>query len=168
MMHGHFLIFHIMFYIFPITFIIFHTVFNEYPLVLVLNRMSNKLKSVTKKLFGGKSRVGTADTLFQGCSTATSRRAEIMRHIDLSLVGRTVCFQREPQRYWFSPDALAPSLFRCGFCGSWTTRMITYNFVSFGLQVLLGRYPRRRDSVMEKTRSTDTALMGMSTSLNAW
>jgi hypothetical protein len=54
-----------MFFIFPITFIIFHTVFYEYPLVLVLNRMSNKLKSLTKKLFGGKSRAGTTDTFFR-------------------------------------------------------------------------------------------------------
>jgi hypothetical protein len=60
-----FFIFHIMFFIFPITFIIFHTVFYEYPLVLVLNRMSKKLKSVTKKLFGGKSRAGTTDTFFR-------------------------------------------------------------------------------------------------------
>jgi hypothetical protein len=60
--------------------------------VLVLNWMLKKLKSVTTKLFRGKSRVGMADTLFQGCSTATSRRAEIMRHIDPTLVGQIVCF----------------------------------------------------------------------------
>jgi hypothetical protein len=91
-----FFIFHIMFFTFHITFIIFQTVFDEYPLVLVLNRMPNKLKSVTKKLFGGKSMTGTVDTLFQGCSTAPSRRVDIMRHIDPCLVGQTVCFQREP------------------------------------------------------------------------
>jgi hypothetical protein len=55
--------------------------------VLVLNRMSKKLKSLMKKLYGGKSRAGMVDALFQGCSTATRRRAEIMRHIDLTLVG---------------------------------------------------------------------------------
>jgi hypothetical protein len=37
---------------------------DEYSLVLVLKRMSKKLNSVTKKLFGGKTRAGTADTLF--------------------------------------------------------------------------------------------------------
>jgi hypothetical protein len=63
--------------------------------VLVLNRMSKKLKNVTKKIFGGKSREGMADTLFQGCSTSTSRRAEIMKHFDQSLVGQMVCFQRD-------------------------------------------------------------------------
>jgi hypothetical protein len=46
-------------------------VFDEYSLVLALNRMSKRLKSVTKKLFGGKtSRELSTDTLFQGCSTA--------------------------------------------------------------------------------------------------
>jgi hypothetical protein len=60
--------------------------------VLVLNWMLKKFKSVTKKLFRGKSRVGMADTLFQGCSTTTSRRAEIMRRIDPTLVGQIVCF----------------------------------------------------------------------------
>jgi hypothetical protein len=39
-------------------------VFYEYSLGLVLNRMSKRLKSVMKKLFGGKSRAGMADTLF--------------------------------------------------------------------------------------------------------
>jgi hypothetical protein len=32
--------------------------FDEYSLVFVLNRMSKRLKSVMKKLFGGKSRAG--------------------------------------------------------------------------------------------------------------
>jgi hypothetical protein len=61
--------------LYPITFFIFlsYYVFDEYSLVLVLNRMSKRLKSVTKKLFGGKSRARTVDTLFQGCSTASSR-----------------------------------------------------------------------------------------------
>jgi hypothetical protein len=56
--------------------------------------MSKKLKSVTKKLSRGKSSAGTVNTLFQGCR-ATSRRVEIMKHIDLSLVGQTVYFQRD-------------------------------------------------------------------------
>jgi hypothetical protein len=56
-------------------FFIFHYVFDEYSLVLVLNRMSKRLKSVTKKIFGGKSssRALSTDTLFQGCSTAGRR-----------------------------------------------------------------------------------------------
>jgi hypothetical protein len=59
-------IFHIIFLLYPITFFIFlsYYVFDEYSLVLVLNMMSRKLKSVTKKLFAGKSRAGMVDTLF--------------------------------------------------------------------------------------------------------
>jgi hypothetical protein len=46
-------------------------VFDEYSLVLVLNRMSKRLKSVMKKLFRVKSsRALLTNTLFQGCSTA--------------------------------------------------------------------------------------------------
>jgi hypothetical protein len=92
-----FFVIHIIFLLFPITFFIFlsYYIFNEYSLVLALNRMSKKLKCVMKKLFRGKSRVGMADTLFQGCSTATSMQAEIMKHINRSLVGRVVCFQRD-------------------------------------------------------------------------
>jgi hypothetical protein len=69
-----FFIFHIIVLLYPITFFIFlsYYIFDEYSVVLVLNKMSKKLKSVTKKLFGGKSRAGMADTLFQGCSTANS------------------------------------------------------------------------------------------------
>jgi hypothetical protein len=48
-------------------------IFYEYSLVLVLNRMSKKLKNITKKLFGGKSKAGTADTLFKGSSSGSSR-----------------------------------------------------------------------------------------------
>jgi hypothetical protein len=61
-----FFIFHITFMLYPITFFIFLSYydFDEYSLVLVLNKMSKRLKSVMKKLFGGKRRVGTADTLF--------------------------------------------------------------------------------------------------------
>jgi hypothetical protein len=40
-------------------------VFDEYSLVLILNKMLKKLKSVTKKLFGGKSRAGMVDILFR-------------------------------------------------------------------------------------------------------
>jgi ABC-type uncharacterized transport system permease subunit len=70
-----FFIFYITFMLYPIMFFIFLSYydFDEYSLVLVLNRMSKRLKSATKKLFRGKSRAGTADTLFQGCSTASSR-----------------------------------------------------------------------------------------------
>jgi hypothetical protein len=55
-----------MFFIFYIMLFIFlsYYVFDEYSLVLVLNRMSKKLKSFTKKLFGGKSRTGMTDTIF--------------------------------------------------------------------------------------------------------
>jgi hypothetical protein len=81
---------YISYYILAISYYIFYIsyyVFDEYSLMLVFSRMSKKLMSVTKKLFGGKSRAGTMVTLFQGCSTTTIRRAEIMRHIDPSLVG---------------------------------------------------------------------------------
>jgi hypothetical protein len=98
-LHIMFFIFHITFFLYPIT---FYYVFDEYSLVLVLNRISKKLKSVMKKLFGVKSRAGTADTLFQDCSTATSRRAEMMKHMDPSLVGRGVCFQRDEVIFLFS------------------------------------------------------------------
>jgi hypothetical protein len=71
-----------MLHIFYIMFFIFHIMF-------LMNRMSKRLKSVMKKLFGGKSssKALSMDTLFQGCSTASRRRAEMMRHIDPSLVG---------------------------------------------------------------------------------
>jgi hypothetical protein len=61
--------------IYPITFFIFLSYYNfdEYPVMFVLNRISKRLKSVTKKLFGGKSSAGRADTPFQGCSTASTR-----------------------------------------------------------------------------------------------
>jgi SUMO ligase MMS21 Smc5/6 complex component len=38
--------------------------FDEYSLVFILNKMLKRLKSVTKKLFGGKSSAGRVDTLF--------------------------------------------------------------------------------------------------------
>jgi hypothetical protein len=59
-------------------------VLDEYSLVLGLHKMSKKLKSVM-----------IADTLFQGCSSVTSRRVEILRHIDPVLVGKTVCFHKD-------------------------------------------------------------------------
>jgi hypothetical protein len=60
--------------LYPITFFIFLTYydFDEYSLVFILNMMSKRMRSVTKQLFGGKSRAGTTDTLFQGCSTTRS------------------------------------------------------------------------------------------------
>jgi hypothetical protein len=76
---------YISYYVLSISYYILYIsyyVSDEYSLVLVLNRMSKKLKCLRKKLFRGKSRAGTANTLFQGCSSATSRRAEILRHID--------------------------------------------------------------------------------------
>jgi hypothetical protein len=81
--------------LYPITFFIFlsYYFFDEYSLVLVLNMMSKRLKSVTKKLFRGKSRVGMADTLFQGRSTASRQRAEMLKHMDASLVGPSVYSQ---------------------------------------------------------------------------
>jgi hypothetical protein len=61
--------------LYPIMFFIFlsYYVFDEYSLVLVLNRILKRLKIVMKKLFGGKSRAGTVNTIVRGCSTATSR-----------------------------------------------------------------------------------------------
>jgi hypothetical protein len=84
-----FFIFHLTFMLYPIMFFIFllYYDFDKYSLVFVLNRMSKRMRSVTKKLFSGKSREGMADTLFQGCSTAISHRAEMMKHVDPSLVG---------------------------------------------------------------------------------
>jgi hypothetical protein len=87
-------IFHITSMLYPIMFFIFLSYydFDEYSLVLVLNRMSKRLKSVTKKLFGEKkSREETVDTLFQGCSTASSRRAEMLKHVEPSLMGPSTC-----------------------------------------------------------------------------
>jgi hypothetical protein len=72
--------------------------------VLVLNRMSKRLKSVMKKLFVGKSssRALSTDTLFWGCSTADRRRAEMVRHIDPSLVGSSTRSQRDKVTFSFS------------------------------------------------------------------
>ena len=55
------------------TLAISYYVFYEYSLVLVFNRMSKKLKHITKKLFGGKSNAEMADTLFKGSSSGSSR-----------------------------------------------------------------------------------------------
>jgi hypothetical protein len=67
-------------------------------------RMSKRLKSVTKKLFGGKSssRALSMDTLFQGCSIAGRRRAEILRYMDPSLVGSSTRSQRDEVTFSFS------------------------------------------------------------------
>jgi hypothetical protein len=70
--------------------------------VLVLNRMSKRLKSATNKLLRGKSRAGTADSLFHGCSTGSSRRAEMMKYMDPCLVGQGICFQRDDVILLFS------------------------------------------------------------------
>jgi hypothetical protein len=70
--------------------------------VLVLNRMLKWLKSVMKKLFGGKGMAEMMDTLFVGCSTGSSQRAEMMKHKDPSLVGRGICFQRDKVILLFS------------------------------------------------------------------
>jgi hypothetical protein len=73
----------ILYILYYVTYILYYVlyisyyVFDEYSLVLVLNRVSKRLKSVTKKLFGGKSssRALSTDTPFQGCSTAGRCRA---------------------------------------------------------------------------------------------
>jgi hypothetical protein len=78
-------------------------IFDEYSLVLILNRMSKRLKSVMKKLFGGKSSTTLLmDTLFQGCSTTDRRGAEMLRHMDLSLVGSSTRSQRDEVTFSFS------------------------------------------------------------------
>jgi hypothetical protein len=106
-----------MLYIYFLYYVLYisYYVFDEYSLVLVLNRMSKRLKSVTKKLFGGKSsRVLSTDTLFQSCSTAGTHRAEMMRHMDPSLVGSSTRSQRNEVTflfsYHFSNMKLLPSL----------------------------------------------------------
>jgi hypothetical protein len=100
-----------MFFIFHITFMLYHFmffifllyyVFDEYSLVLISNRMSKRLKSVMKKLFRGKSRAGTVDNLFQGCSTASSRRVEMMKLMDLPLLGPSICSQRDEVIFLFA------------------------------------------------------------------
>jgi hypothetical protein len=80
---------HFTFMIYQITFFIFlsYYVFDEYSLVLVLNRMSKRLKSVTKKLFREKSRAGMV---------------EVMKHMDPSLVGALICSQRDKVIFLFS------------------------------------------------------------------
>jgi hypothetical protein len=89
--------------LYPIMFFIFLSYydFDEYTLMFILNRMSKRLKSVTKKLFGAKSSARRADTLFQGCSTASICQAEMLKHVDPSLVGRPTCSQRDEVIYLF-------------------------------------------------------------------
>jgi hypothetical protein len=70
--------------------------------VLVFNRMSKRLKAVTKKLFGRKSNMGPEGTLFRGSTLGSSRRDEILKHIDPTLVGRMICYQRSEVTLIFS------------------------------------------------------------------
>jgi hypothetical protein len=56
--------------------------------------MSKELKVVSKNLFGRKSKRGQEDTLFRGSTSGSSRWDVILKHIDPTLVGRTVCYQR--------------------------------------------------------------------------
>jgi hypothetical protein len=63
------------------------------------DKMLKRLKSIMKKLFRGKS---MAYNLFQGCSTATSHRAKMMKHMDPSLVGPSICSQRDEVIILFS------------------------------------------------------------------
>jgi hypothetical protein len=90
--------------LYPITFFIFllYYDFDEYSFMFVLNRISKRLNSVMKKLFGEKSSTRRADTLFQGCSTVSTRRAEVLKHMDPSLVGRHTCSKRDEVIYLFS------------------------------------------------------------------
>jgi hypothetical protein len=41
------------------------------------------------------------DTLFQGCSTVGTHRAEMMRHMDPLLVGSSTCSQRDKVTFLF-------------------------------------------------------------------
>jgi hypothetical protein len=99
-------IFYISYYVIYILYYVLYIsyyVFDEYSLVIVLNSMSKILKSVTKKLFGGKSsRVLPTDTLFQGCSTVGIRRVEMIRHMDPLLVGSSTRSQRHDVTFSFS------------------------------------------------------------------
>jgi hypothetical protein len=62
-----FFIYHITFMLYPIMFFIFLSCydFDELSIVFVLNRMSKRLKSVTKKLFEGKSSAGRWTPFFR-------------------------------------------------------------------------------------------------------
>jgi hypothetical protein len=71
----------ILYYVLCISYYVLHMsyyILITYSLVLVFNRMSKKLKVVSKKLFRRKSKEGPEDT----------------KHIDLTLVGQMVYFQR--------------------------------------------------------------------------
>jgi hypothetical protein len=70
--------------------------------VLVFNRMLKKLKAVMKKLFRRKCMTEPEDTLFRGSTLGSSMRDEILKHIDLTLVGRTICYQRSEVTLIFS------------------------------------------------------------------
>jgi hypothetical protein len=93
--------YYVIYFLYYVLYISYY-VFDEYSLVLVFNRMSKRLKSVMKKLFGGKSSTALPmDTLFQGCSTASRRRAEMMRHMDPSLVSSSTRSQRDEVTFHF-------------------------------------------------------------------
>jgi hypothetical protein len=99
----HYILYYVTYILYYVLYISYY-VFDEYSLVLVSNRMSKRLKSVTKKLLGGKSssRALSMDTLFQGCSTAGTHRAEMMRHMGPSLVGSSTRSQRDEVTFLFS------------------------------------------------------------------
>jgi hypothetical protein len=106
--------YYVIYFLYYVLYISYY-VFDEYSLVLVLKRMSKRLKNVTKKLFGGKSsRALPTDTLFQGCSNAGTCQAEMMRHMDPSLVGSSTHSQRDKVTfsiaYHFSNMKLLTSL----------------------------------------------------------
>jgi hypothetical protein len=95
----------ISYYILDISYYFFaisYYVLDTYLLVLVFNRMSKKLKVVSKKLFGRKSKAGSEVTLFRGSTSGSSRRDKILKHIDLTLVGQMICFQRSKVILTFS------------------------------------------------------------------
>jgi hypothetical protein len=63
---------------------------------------SKRLKAVTKKLFETKRKAGSKDTLFRGSTSSSSWRDEILWHIDPTLVGRMICYQRSEVTLIFS------------------------------------------------------------------
>jgi hypothetical protein len=94
--------YYVIYFLYYVLYISYY-VSDEYSFVLVLNRMLKMLKSVTKKLFGGKSsKVLLTDTLFQGCSTVGTHRVEMMKHLDPSLVCSSTRSQRDEVTFSFS------------------------------------------------------------------
>jgi hypothetical protein len=94
-------IIHILYYILGISYFsilyfilaVSYYTLDRYSLVFVFNRMSKTWKVVSKKLFRRKSKAEPGDTLFRGSTLGSSRRDKILVHIDLTLMGRTVCYQ---------------------------------------------------------------------------